>query len=210
MKARGARETTVTRVKHVLLRLVFSFTAIGIVSSASVASATPFSYTVYFDGPNIDLTGYIVANSLGRFTSSAFDANIVDYSLTASSGGFAHTFTLANSTWGGFGYGANVLIDVTAGAIQLTAPLGSDFDGGNLFLLADVVTNGAMENLRFYQDHLGYRQSNPPDSTVFDTVSPQFTLATASVQETPEPASLLLMGTGLVACAARFRRKRTG
>jgi len=198
----------VTRVKHVLIRLGFSFAAIGIVSSASVASATPISYAVNFDGPNIDLTGYIVADSLGVFTPWAFDAHLVDYSITASSGGFAHTFTSANSTWGGLNYGENVMIAVTAGAIQLTAPLGYDFDGGNLFLLADVVTNGALENLRFAQDHLGFRQSNPPDSTVFDTVSPDFTLARADVQETPEPASLLLMGTGLVACAHRIRRKR--
>jgi hypothetical protein len=177
---------------------------------ARAASATPIAYSVNYDGLNFDLTGYIVVHDVGIFSPTEFDANVADYSITATSGAFTHTFTSANSTWGGLAFpggpydGVNVTIDATPGAITLSASSGGNFDTGNLFLVADVSTNGAVENLRLFQDQFGYRQPSP-EHTVFDTVPTPFTLAVSEVQTVPEPASILLVGIGIAVIACRVR-----
>jgi hypothetical protein len=181
-----------------------AFAAAVLLLPAQQIHAGPI-YDVFLDGTNVDLVGFIEVNSTGNFTPNAFDGQVVDFSITASlNGAFPFVFTLANSTWGPTGFGAHVTIGVTATEITLAAPTGGNFDARNLFLLADAVTNGARENLRIFQDQLGYRTPNPPNDVVFETVATPFVLATARV---PEPGTLALLGLGLSFFG--FARRRT-
>jgi hypothetical protein len=162
-------------------------------------------YNINFNGGTVDLSGFIETDALGTFSPTALDSMISNYSILASwNGANPFTFTKANSTWGeGFlGAGANVIISILGGAFQLSAPTGYDFNGGNLFLLADnPAPDGIIQNLRIAQDHLGFRSS--PDTMVFETVSPTFTLGLARI---PEPAPLPLMVSGLALIAVHLRR----
>lgn len=164
-------------------------------------------YNINFNGSVVDLSGFIETDAVGIFSPTDFDSQITNYSIFGSWNGFApFEFTKANSTWGGsfVGAGANVSISILASAITLSAPLGYDYDGGNIFLIADnPAPDGIIQNLRIAQDHLGFRSD--PDTMVFETVSPTFTLATASV---PEPTSLSLLAAGLGLIAFRVRRRR--
>jgi hypothetical protein len=168
------------------------------------------TYNVNFDGANIDLFGFIKTSATGTFSSTAFDALVTDFSITASQNGAdPFTFTRLNSTWGPAGFGSDVSITVDGSTIALSAPTGSTINSANAFLLANTLTNGARENLRIAQDQFGFRTPNPPDTVVFDTVPTPFILADGGANVTPEGDSLLLLGTGLLPLAglAVWRRR---
>lgn len=181
------------------------------ISGLTIALALPASagtiYNINFNGSVVDLSGFIETDAVGTFSPTAFDSLITNYSILGSWNGFApFTFTKANSTWGGnfAGAGVNVSISILGSAITLSAPLGYDFDGGNIFLIADnPAPDGIIQNLRIAQNHFGFRSD--PDTMVFETVSPTFTLATARVPE-PTPLSLLAAGLGLIGFHVRRRR----
>lgn len=81
--------------------------------TASAATAGVI-YDVNLDGSTIDLTGFIETNALGNFSPSAFDGQVIDFSITASENlAFSFLFNLSNSTWGLFGNGALINILVT-------------------------------------------------------------------------------------------------
>jgi hypothetical protein len=178
-------------------------------ASLAIASVMPAHagtiYDVSFNGSKIDLSGFIETNAVGDFSPGDFDSQVLSYSLVASWNGFApFTFTAANSTWGFNFEGANVVISILNGMISLSAPTGGDFDGGNGFLMADVATNGAQENLRLFQDHLGFRTSDPPNAMLFDTLSGPFVLGKA--RAIPEPASIATFAFGLMLFGVTTRR----
>jgi len=180
----------------------------------SATSANAINYNVSFDGPVIDLSGFIETNAVGTFSSTAFDALVTDFSITASANGAApFVFTSANSSWGGAfdsAFGANVSVSVAASAIELLAPLGDINSADNVFLIADNPTNFVIENLSVTSTQLRYRLPRPPDGVIFDTVSNPFVLATAQqVSAVPLPAALPLFGTGLAVMGfVGWRRKR--
>jgi PEP-CTERM motif len=174
------------------------------------------TYSVNFNGSTIDLTGFVTVNSLGSFTPTTFDANVIDYFVVASENGFGvFEFTPINSTWGGVGNifagqetGGNITINVLSDTIEMLAPLGGTFIVTNGFLTADVAVNGSRPNLRFAQNELAFRQPNPPDSTVSEFLpSSVFTLASNS-QQIPEPSTWSLTGLSLAGLYFLRRRKK--
>lgn len=198
-------------LSFILIRNIFFAGFCLLTASQSNASAT---YNISLNGSTIDLSGFIETSALGTFSPTEFRSQLTDYSINASyNGTYAYIFNLANSTWGNSNYmiGSNVSITVSATEIVLSASTGQNYAPENTFLLANVVTNGAGENLRLFQDQLGYRTPNPPDASplfvIFETVPISFVLATAS--PVPTPSAAWLLGSGLLGLIGVARRKAT-
>ena len=162
-------------------------------------------YNINFNGSIVDLSSFIETDAVGTFSPTNFDSLVLNYSILGSwNGANPFTFTKANSTWGGGFLGSNVAISILGGVIQLSAPMGFDFDGGNVFLIVDnPLPDGIIPNLRIAQNHFGLRSD--PDTMVFETVPTTFTLA-----KVPEPGSipLLAAGLGLIAFSRVAKRRR--
>jgi hypothetical protein len=189
-------------------RMRLGLLAIGLLVAPPAAEAQA-TYTVNFNGGTIDLAGTIQVSAFGLWSPQNFDANAVNYSITASSNGTSiFTFTNENSKWGGNVNGLLTTINATAGLLQLS---GGGYDAGSalgIFLIATATTDGRVENLRLFSGgNIGYF---PPIASGLGLISEQvgdpFTLGTSSV--VPEPGTYALMAVGLLGLAA-VRRRRT-
>lgn len=175
-------------------------------------AANAVTYTVDYDGPNIDLTGTIETSALGSFSASQFDASLTQFSITASFNGAANsifTFTDGNSSFGGSfqgqQFGGLITVDVTPTTISINT-LGTNlFDGSTVFLNADVLTDGALQNLTIIPGIFRFR-SNSAANVAFETATVPFTLASAPAA-IPLPASLPLLALS-IGCLAALRRGR--
>lgn len=191
-----------------MLKSIRTWATIALLATPTVARAQAI-YDVNFNGGIIDLIGTIQVASFGLFSSSAFDANVIAYSLTASNNGAnPFTFTESNSTWGSAPYPAYVSLTATAGVLTLTAPNGGNFESTNGLLLSDAPQpDGARPNLRFYSFYLGYRPTGLRNPVVFEnTHGPTFTLGIARVV-VPEPSTVVLLGAGLFGLLVVRRRR---
>ena len=188
-------------IRRKVCSLLMAMTATWFVAVPAQAGVI---YTVQYDGSNLDLSGFLDLGATGIMSASAFDAALIDYSLTASVNGAASfTFTKANSTFGASGFGDAVEFDVTSASVSLLNTLNSSFfSSASLFLDADAVQpNGFIPNLRLTQTEVSF--FNQLIGT--DSVNGSFTLATAAV---PEPTSLLLLGSGIAGIAVKVRKRR--
>lgn len=185
--------------------------AIAIAGFALASHAHAATYTVYLDGSEVDIFGSINFDITGTFTADEFEANVGDFSFTASLNGAASfEFNNANSTFGGNPFGSEVLFEVSDMTITLSAAGGGPGLSDNVFVVADNAVNNSRPNLLLFEDALRYRTPSPPNVSVFETVNPAFVLGRVNPPaEIPIPASLALYLPilGLGGLIARRRRK---
>jgi hypothetical protein len=167
-------------------------------------------YNINFNGPNIDLTGFIETSDWDQTSPTVFDSQVMNYSITASNNSaFTYTFTPDNSSWGGnennMEWGTNVTLTITEDLIKLSAAPGTPNQLYDTFLIANTATNNVRQSLSFYNNQLGFRAS-PLNFVLYDTVQPLFVLATTQPQTIPEPTSLILLSTGLLGIRVVRRR----
>ena len=153
--------------------------------TSTAAHATNIDWTLTgltFGGDNIEVSGTFVTDSSGTTLS---------YDLTFT-GALSEEWTLSNSSFNGVGSSS---FDITRGANEVNIVFGSDLDG---LTSPNSVTNGyvCLGNCTV-GDGFNYFDSNGSATGV-----PEATPA-------PEPASLALLGGGLMALAG-VRRRRAG
>lgn len=182
-----------------------------------LALSTPVSaslYTIAIDGPYLDLSGYIVTDTVGTYAPDQFDSLTTDYSITASlNGAYPFTFTRENSNWGqrlqlsGEHYGDWLNVTVTPDQLTISSWYGLWDCAGNCFLIADGTVNGRyFPNLSISDDIIsyfpGWSSYRVPDLLPGDGLTfldPPVAL--------PIPSSVWLLGAGLVWMVWRSRQK---
>lgn len=219
-----------------LRKLLFTLAAVAAVAYASAparADTLIFNSRAVFNTAatnltNIDFEGIAATNSVANFSSpltlqgATFSGSPTGMVSVLDSGFFAPLFQFnSGAVLGGFAF-----IEVTLPAgitaigtdLMSTNPSGSPFQvvlaTGETFVVNTplrpergffgIVTDVAIASIRFTSQPAG------PNQSAGIPLLDNFSFGQAQAAPVPEPATIVLLGTGLAGIAARARRRRKG